>query len=112
MTRGAGFIDGHLAESFLEDGHEVTVLDNLESLYTEGTRCHTLNVRREVAEERATDHRLVKDNGSPERRNDVRGEWDSGRSPGSGAETNRPCRNGRTRRPTALAELVSRLTPQ
>jgi UDP-glucose 4-epimerase len=30
VTGGAGFMGGHLAESFLADGHDVTFLDNLE----------------------------------------------------------------------------------
>ena len=29
ITGGAGFIGSHLAERFLDDGHEVIVLDNL-----------------------------------------------------------------------------------
>ncbi len=36
VTGGAGFIGSRLAESFLADGHDVTVLDNFEPLYAEG----------------------------------------------------------------------------
>ena len=30
VTGGAGFIGGHLAAAFAADGHDVTVLDNLD----------------------------------------------------------------------------------
>ena len=33
VTGGAGFIGGHLAETFVRDGHDVTVLDNLDPFY-------------------------------------------------------------------------------
>lgn len=42
VTGGARFIGGHLAESFLEDDHDVTALDNLEPFYAEGIKRHTL----------------------------------------------------------------------
>ena len=61
MTGGAGFIGGHLAESFLDDGHDVTVLDNPEPFHAEGIKRHTLDVHREVAEGRAVDYRFVED---------------------------------------------------
>ncbi|MDB2283302.1 NAD-dependent epimerase/dehydratase family protein [Halorubrum ezzemoulense] len=59
VTGGAGFTGGHLAEAFLNDGHDVTVLDNLEHFYAEGIKRHTLDVHREIAEGRAVDYRFV-----------------------------------------------------
>ena len=49
VTGGAGFIGGHLAEAFTADGHDVTVLDNLEPFYDVGIQRHTIDTCREVA---------------------------------------------------------------
>ena len=59
VTGGAGFIGGHLAESFLEDGHDVRVLDNLEPFYAEGIKRHTLDVHREMADKVDSEYRFV-----------------------------------------------------
>lgn len=59
VTGGAGFIGGHLTESFLEDGHSVTVLDNLEPFYPEGIKRHTIEIHRDVANKRDGEYRFV-----------------------------------------------------
>ena len=60
VTGGDGFIGGHLAESFLADGHDVTVFDNFEPFYAEGIKRHTLEVHRDIAEGEAMNYRFVK----------------------------------------------------
>lgn len=52
VTGGAGFIGGHLAETFLDDGHEVTVLDNLDPYYDTRIKEHTIDCCREVGGDR------------------------------------------------------------
>ena len=50
VTGGAGFIGGHLAESFLKEGHDVTALDILEPFYDLGLKEHNIDVAREAAQ--------------------------------------------------------------
>jgi len=52
MTGGAGFIGSHLAETLLERGHEVIVLDNLDPYYDRGIKHHNIERCRAVDEER------------------------------------------------------------
>jgi UDP-glucose 4-epimerase len=59
VTGGVGFIGGHLAQSFLVDGHDVTVLDNLEPFYAEGIKRHTLDVHRDVADGNDVEYEFV-----------------------------------------------------
>ena len=49
ITGGAGFIGGHLAESFVRAGHDVTVLDSLEPFYDLGIKRHTIETARAAA---------------------------------------------------------------
>ncbi|WP_440992274.1 SDR family oxidoreductase [Haloarchaeobius baliensis] len=44
ITGGAGFIGGNLAESFISDGHSVTVLDSLEPFYDTRLKQHTIDI--------------------------------------------------------------------
>ena len=50
ITGGAGFIGGHLAESFAGDGHDVVVLDNLEEYYDLGIKRRNIECGRQAAE--------------------------------------------------------------
>ncbi len=49
VTGGAGFIGGHLAESFARRGHAVTVLDSMEPYYDLGIKQRTIDTAREAA---------------------------------------------------------------
>ena len=49
VTGGAGFIGGHLAEDFTANGHDVTVLDNLEPYYDLGIKEHNVDAGRDAA---------------------------------------------------------------
>jgi UDP-glucose 4-epimerase len=59
VTGGAGFIGGHLAEAFVQDGHEVVVLDNFDPFYAVGIKEHTVEVCRELAAAGRGGYRLV-----------------------------------------------------
>jgi UDP-glucose 4-epimerase len=50
VTGGAGFIGGHLSESFVDAGHDVTTLDILEPFYDLGLKEHNIDVAREAAQ--------------------------------------------------------------
>ncbi len=50
VTGGAGFIGGHLAEQFVADGHDVTVLDNFDPYYDLGIKEHNVDVARSAAD--------------------------------------------------------------
>ena len=49
VTGGSGFIGGHLAEAFVNDGHDVVVLDNLEPFYDLGIKTRNREVARTAA---------------------------------------------------------------
>jgi UDP-glucose 4-epimerase len=59
VTGGAGFIGGHLAESFVADGHDVVVLDSLDPFYDVGIKQHTIEQCRTVAEESNGSYRFI-----------------------------------------------------
>ena len=59
VTGGAGFIGGHLAETFVRDGHDVTVLDDLDPFYDIRLKKHTIERCRDVGETSDGSYRLV-----------------------------------------------------
>ena len=59
VTGGAGFIGGHLAESFVRDGHDVVVLDSLEPFYDTDIKRRTIDVAREAADNGDGTYELV-----------------------------------------------------
>jgi len=60
ITGGAGFIGGHLAERFVRDGHDVTVLDNFDPFYDLGIKEHTVDVCHEAATDGDGTYELVR----------------------------------------------------
>jgi UDP-glucose 4-epimerase len=59
VTGGAGFIGGHLAERFVADGHDVTVLDNLDPFYATGIKERTVELCRDRAADASGSYTLV-----------------------------------------------------
>ena len=60
VTGGAGFIGGHLAETFAADGHDVVVLDNFEPYYDIGIKEHNVEVARDAADSSSGSYELVR----------------------------------------------------
>lgn len=59
ITGGCGFVGGHLAESFVADGHDVTVLDNLDGFYSRDIKRHNISMARTAAMESDGTYRFV-----------------------------------------------------
>lgn len=59
VTGGAGFIGGHLAETFVREGHDVTVLDNFRPFYDTGIKEHNVEQARTAAEQSDGSYELV-----------------------------------------------------
>jgi UDP-glucose 4-epimerase len=61
VTGGAGFIGGHIAQRFVERGHDVVVLDSFEPFYNVGIKEHTAERCRELAADSGGSYELVND---------------------------------------------------
>jgi UDP-glucose 4-epimerase len=59
VTGGAGFIGGHLSESFVDAGHDVTTLDILEPFYDLRLKEHNIDVARTKAAETSGSYQFV-----------------------------------------------------
>lgn len=59
VTGGAGFIGGHLAEAFLENGYGVTILDSMDPFYNQRIKEHSISKHRELAEKHNCEYRFV-----------------------------------------------------
>ena len=60
VTGGAGFIGGHLAETFAREGHDVVVLDNFDPYYHTDIKSHNVEYGRAAAEESTGSYELVR----------------------------------------------------
>lgn len=59
ITGGAGFIGGHLAERFVNDGHDVVVLDNLTTFYDRDIKHQNIETARSVATESDGQYKFI-----------------------------------------------------
>lgn len=59
VTGGAGFIGGHLAETFVRDGHDVVVLDNFDPYYDLRIKEQNVDIAREAAAESTGHYELI-----------------------------------------------------
>ena len=59
VTGGAGFIGGHLTETFVADGHDVVVLDSLDPFYGVRIKKHTVEQCRSVAADGDGSYRFI-----------------------------------------------------
>jgi UDP-glucose 4-epimerase len=60
VTGGAGFIGGHLAESFVADGHDVVVLDNFDPYYDARIKEQNVDAGRRAAAQSHGSYELVR----------------------------------------------------
>ena len=59
VTGGSGYIGGHLAENFVSDGHDVIVLDSLDSFYNLGIKHRNIETAIAAAENGDGDYEFV-----------------------------------------------------
>ena len=59
VTGGAGFIGGHLAETFVRNGHTVVALDNLDPFYDLDIKRHNIECAREAAQNGSGSYEFV-----------------------------------------------------